>query len=84
LVESVRSPLRAGLSPDATWVSLARLEGLRASDFERVSRRVFDGPRAWVLVGDAERVEQALDAAGLRADAIWSPRRATQGDPRGR
>ncbi len=84
LVESVRSPLRAGLRPDATWVSLARLDGLRAADFERVSRRVFDGPRAWVLVGDAERVEQALDAAGVRADAIWSPRRATQGDPRGR
>jgi len=70
---------RAGASPGDTWRALAVYQDVSVSDVSAAAARWFATPRIWVVSGDAEIAEPALDEAGWGIDLRWGACSAVYG-----
>ncbi|MFZ5476156.1 MAG: M16 family metallopeptidase [Myxococcota bacterium] len=80
LAFSLGMELLAGLSPGDTWRRVDTLADVSDVSVARAAR-FLAGPRLWVIAGDADALEPALEAAGLPPSTIWSACVAVYGSP---
>lgn len=70
------SALAEGAPPDRPRRRVEALAATRPEEVAATAARLFASPdRVIILVGDRERIEPALDAAGLSPTAIWDRKR---------